>query len=279
MVKKIKKRTQRNDELENAEALDLEVADEPETGIRAELEALAEDGFTARTVKGLQWLIDNRVPVIVLLAAVLVGLIGTSVYQRWAREKAETAAAAFRAASEAYLKVNGTGAPGASALEGDERKAQLEKARDAFAAARNQHRGSQVALLSQLGEASALYDLGDFDGALNAYNAVLEAPDLDVFTRAVALQGKAAALESKGSAGEAQKAWKALEALDAKAYGMVAGLQIGRILEASGKKAEARAHYEGMQKAHADALKSFSNAQTKRQIERRLEQLGSASGS
>lgn len=273
MVKRIRKRSSKESEA----PADVEGQTEEElqrSGLRAELEALASDEFTAKTVKGLGWLLDNRVLVLGVLASVLVGLIGVSVYQRVTRSGAEEASASFQAASDVYLKAHGkTGDPTEKPLEGEARTGQLERARDAFVAARNKHGDSQVSALARLGEAGANYDLGKYEAALKAYNAVLAVPELDPFARAIALQGKAAAAESSGDVEGALKTWRSVEGLDAKAYGVLAGLQIGRLLEAQGKKAEAKAHYEALKKTHEETLKSIANSRTRADIDRRIERL------
>jgi len=200
------------------------------------------------------------------------------VYQRMSRTGAEEASAAFQSANEIYLKAHGrTGDPADKALEGEARTGQIERARDAFVAARNRHGDSPVAALARLGEAGANYDLGKYEAALKAYAAVLASPEIDPFARAVALQGKAAALESSGDDEGALKSWRSLEALDKKAYGVLSGLQVGRILEAQGKRAEAKTHYEALQKSHEEALKSLAHSRTRADIERRIERLGGPS--
>ena len=277
MVKKIKRRKTRTDVEGEAEQVP-EDGVPSRGGLRADLDALADDEFTAKTVKGFQWLLDHRTPVLVVLGALLVGLISVSVYQRQTQSGAEEASAGFQSANDTYLKVNGEpGEPTAKPLKGEARTGQLERARDAFVAARNQHRGNAVALLAQMGEASAHFDLRDYDKALTAYNAVLSSTELEPFARAIALEGKAAALESKGALDDAIQAWRAMEALDKKAYGLFAGVRIGRILEAQKKTKEALAHYQGLQKAHAAVLKAFANARAKSEIERRIQVLGDPS--
>ncbi len=247
-------------------------------GLRAELDALADDEFTQKTVKGFQWLLDNRVMVLAVLGSALVGLISLSVYQRVSRTGAEEASAALQAATDVYLKAHGqTGDPADKPLEGEARTGQLERSRDAFVAARNRHGDSAISALARLGEASANYDLGQHEAALKAYNAVLATPELDPFARAIALQGKAATLESSGKAEGAMKAWRSIEALDKQAYGVLAGLQVGRLLEAEGKSAEAIKHYEALKKTHEKALKSIANSRTRADIDRRIERLGGPS--
>jgi hypothetical protein len=93
-------------------------------------------------------------------------------------------------------------------------------------------------------------------------------------TKSIALQGKAAALESTGDTDGAIAAWKAMGDLNTEAFGLMAGLQQGRILEAAGSGDAARALYKALDKEHAEALKDLSNREFRANLDRRLARLG-----
>ena len=131
--------------------------------------------------------------------------------------------------------------------------------------------------LATLGQAGAQVDLGKPKDAVALYDAVLADATTERLARATALQGKATALEAAGDAAAARAAWGELGALDPQAYGLMAGLQAGRLLEKMGKTAEARSHYEKLQKDFDAALGEFAGRAYKAEIERRLGQLGDAS--
>ena len=102
------------------------------------------------------------------------------------------------------------------------------------------------------------------------YDDFLGRPDTDAFARSLALQGKAAAQEQKGDIAGALETWKAVEGLDRAQYGLLSGVQVGRLLEGQGKGAEARTHYERLQKDFSAALDEMANRPLKVEIERRI---------
>ncbi len=281
MVKRIRKRIPKASEAPTPEEAEAEAAAEEAAasgGLRAELAHLSDDEFTARTAQGLQWLLDNGKLVGAVVGAALVAMIAVYVMQRQKTAAAEEAAAAFNEASETYLTAYGwTSVPGETkTLTPEEKKAQIEKAQRRFADTETAFAERPVSILAAMGKAGAAFDLGKVDEALAGYDKILARTDLDPFARVIALQGRAAALESNEKLGDAIEAWRKVESLDAKAYGLMANLNVGRLLVASGKKGEAKALYEKLKKEHAEELGKFANRQAKTDIEKRLAALGDA---
>ncbi len=288
MVKRIKKRiAKQDDELEAGEGtgeapIDAEDA-LPAGDLRAELQSLAEDDFTRKVAGGFQWIIDQRTLLIGAGAVVAIGAIAYALMNRTQESATQEAAAAFYDAARTYIDAQGGDeavAPGvapAPTLSPDERAKRVAKAEAGFASAKQAYADKKIAVLATLGQAGAQVDLGKPKDAVALYDAVLADASTERLVRATALQGKAAALEAAGDPGAARAAWSELGALDSEAYGLMAGLQAGRLLEKAGKAAEAKAHYEKLQKDFEAALSEFAGRAYKAEIERRLGQLGDAS--
>ncbi|MCA9537547.1 MAG: tetratricopeptide repeat protein [Myxococcales bacterium] len=283
VVKRIKKRIPKADELENeGGAVNAGAEDGEAPDLQAEIRAMGEDDFTRRVAGGFGWMVANRTLFIGLAVAGLIAVGAIYLMQNQKASEAGEAAAAFQAAADAYREaIEPPAAPEAAegeapAVDPAEARARLEKAQQGFARTREVYSDRALASLAALGDAGAKFDLGDLDGAIAAYDAALAAPNLDSFSRAIALQGKAAALEGKGDQAGAIATWHTLESLDQKAFGLIAGVQIGRLLEATGKDDDARQLYKRLQADHADALNELSNRTTKADLERRLARLGDA---
>lgn len=288
MVKRIKKRIpKQDDELETGEGTGdapAELDDAPPPGdLRAELQSLAEDDFTRKVAGGFQWMMDRRNLLIGVAAVAVVGVVAYAMMNRTQQSATQEAAAAFYDAARTYIDAQGgeeATAPGLAptpALSPEERTKRVTKAAAGFAATKQAYGDKKIAVLATLGEAGAQVDLGKPKDAVALYDAVLADAATERLARATALQGKATALEAAGDPGAAQAAWGELGALDPQAYGLMAGLQAGRLLEKAGKAAEARAHYEKLQKDFEAALSEFAGRAYKAEIERRLGQLGDAS--
>lgn len=281
MVKRIKKRVVRNEDTPETEApTGDDLPDLPEeAGIRAELDALAQDDFTRQVAGGFAWVIDNRGLMLAGVALAAAAAIAIFVFQNSRQASIEEAAAAFIDAAETYQETVERPAPGSEAkpLTDAEKKTRVEKAQQAFARVQGAYGDSPVSALAALGEANAQLDLGDADGALALFDKALARPELEPLAKAVALQGKAAALESKGDVAGALEAWRAVEGIDKKALGLMAGMQMGRLLESSGKADEARQLYERLQTDYQADLAQLANRALKADLERRLAQLGKPS--
>lgn len=273
MVKRIKKRIDKI-EPDEVDAAELAEAEAPAGGLAAELAAADDDQFTRKTASVFKWFIDRRGP---LIAVGVVAIIGVAIYVYMDRKKAagsEEATASFMVGADAYQKyVEGVFAADSEGAPAD-LPAQLEKSAAAFAATKATYKDSGLAELAGVGHAGAQLDLGKYDEALAGYDAVLADTGLDPLLKAIALQGKAAALDSKGDHAGAIAAWQALEGLNRDVYGLTANLEIARLQEASGKSAAARTTYEKIKKDYEKALESFTNRSFKSDIERGLARLG-----
>lgn len=277
MVKRIKKR------IEKVEA-EAEPTDGPSPedlaggGLSAELAAADDDEFTRKTATLLQWVVDNRGMLIALAVLAVVGISAFAFMDRSKAAGSEEATAAFMAGADAYQEyVEGVLGQGVEAAPAEDLEARLGKAASAFQSTQTTYKDSPLAQLATIGLAGTHLDQGKAEDAAAGYEKVLADAQLDPMLKAIALQGKAASLESKGDKAGAIAAWQALEAVNAEIYGLTAGLEVARLQEALGKKAEARATYEKLQKDYAEALESFANRSYKGDIERGLARLGPAS--
>ncbi|MBU0550500.1 tetratricopeptide repeat protein [Myxococcota bacterium] len=272
MVKRIKKRIPKKEEPEQTiEPGEGEEAPQEDAGLRAELSTIADDGFTEKTAKFFQWLLDNRLPVLGTIGLLAVLLIGVAVYQRMEREAREAASASFSVAHKAYQE--------ASAVEGkpgDEHAALLNKARDAFEATIKDHSDQPITAVAALGLAGAEMDLGNHKKAITFYDKALQA-DLDTFTRVIALQGKATAQEDSGDLAGAMLTWQTVGNVDSALYGLDAALQVGRLLEANKKTAEALTHYQKTLQDNAARFEGVAHRMIKHELEQRIARLGGAS--
>lgn len=250
----------------------------PANTFRAEIESLAEDDFTRTVAGGVGWVAENRTLIIGGIGLAIAAVAVILVMQGQKTSGLEEAATAFNDAAETYVEAVRPPAPNSDtpALTDDERKARIEKAAGAFERSRTTYADQPIVGIAALGEANSKLALGDVDGALSLYEESLKA-ELPPFSRAVALQGKAAALETKGDRQGAMDTWKAVEGVDSAAFGLMAGMQMGRLLEADGKAGDARALYERLLTDHADVLEQLANRTVKADIDRRLALLGKSS--
>lgn len=287
MVKRIKKRIAKADDPnatddELGEGTDL--SDEATVDLREELASLAGDDFTRRIAGGFQWVLDNQRMLIAAAAVVIVGLVGYTLMQRSSKAATAEASGSFQQAADTYMEayeIDEAGAQRGQAptpkLDAKERKARIEKARQGFAATQTAFAKDRIANLAALGLAGAELDLGKSAEAVKLYEQVAGNPALDPFARAVALQGKAVALENKGDKKGAIDAWNAVADLDKASFGLLAGVQVGRLLTVSGDKAGAKKQYESLKKEYGAELDGLSGRQFKAEIDRRLAELGEAS--
>ena len=163
--------------------------------------------------------------------------------------------------------------------QGSKVKAALEKAAQDFEQTATSYSASPVATLAQIGRASTKYDQGDTDSAAAAYSDVANSPTLLQAPKVVALEGLASALENKGDTEGALKAWETIGALNKESFGLMAGLQRGRILAAAGRKDDAISLYRTLETEHKATLASLENAAKKEQLARRLKELEASKAS
>ncbi|MCA9546776.1 MAG: tetratricopeptide repeat protein [Myxococcales bacterium] len=283
MVKRIKKR------IPKAEEPELELEDgagEPGTGEPAaiefeaepqslgeQIEAMAEDEFTEKTAGLFKWIIENG-KVLAAVGIIAVGAgIAYNVMQSSGHSKNAEASAAFFGAAEAQAKASPIAA--GEAPSADERKAQLEKARQLYQSTQTSYSDRKVAALAGFGLAGVQAGLGDQDAALKGFDAFLGQAEVDPFAKIVAMQAKATAQENKKDFAGAIATWEAVKAADAKAYGLLAGLEIGRLQEQQSKPDAARKTYEALKKDHAEELEGMAGRAYKAELDKRLGRLGS----
>jgi predicted negative regulator of RcsB-dependent stress response len=275
VVKRIRKRVVKKDlEAASADGVDPENAS---TGLRAELAAMGEDGFTRKIAGAMGWVMDNRGMLVVGTALTVIAVTAVYVLNSQERAKSAESAGSFHLAASGYTDVllPPPAKPGEEKPDDAQaRQSKIDKARRNFEQTRKTYGADPVAALAELGEAGAHVDLGKHAEALKLYDAVLGRPNLEPMAKFMALQGKAAALETTGDTDGAIALWKTMGDLNTEAFGVMAGLQQGRILEATGRADAARTLYIALDKEHAEALKDLSNREFRANLDRRLARLG-----
>lgn len=210
---------------------------------RERAESGIQDEFQAKGFELVEWMQDNSQVVLGLIAAVIVsGAIFGGVALMQSGEDLE--------ASEAYVKALRVyeGSDAADDLAQDaapkDEKARSEESRKLFEAVAKDHAGSDVSTYAQLYVAKTSMKLGDFDRAVTAYRAYLDALDKNDEMRFAGLDGMAAALEAKG---EGEKAASALEewlTLRQPVAVDVALFRLAQIYAAQGNQDKAKANLE-----------------------------------
>ena len=290
VVKRIKKRIPKADgaETDGEEFAEEAEDDAPRESAAETLEHLSDklgevdqDEFVDHGAKALEWVVKHRVKLVgVFVFAVATATVAHFVMKS-RRGAVEAKASGFFDGTKPLVEarnllpqfvVGATEKP-KDPLSADERKKRLEEAAAAFSKARDANGGQPLAQISGLGLAGARFELGKFDDALKLYDEVAGDEKLDPVARAMALQGRATTLEALSKPADAIETWKRFETLNPKSYGLTAGMQIGRLLESQGKAADAKTHYERVQKDNAKALEHMANSDVKRELERRLGRL------
>lgn len=274
LVKRIKKRIPKVESTaEDNQQLDAEEKDEESEGsVHPALEGVGNDDFTQSVAKAFQWLIFHKWPIIIGCAALLIAILVVNQMQI-ARDKARVEAtnvvlSAVKDYKKALLPEGEDAAAKATA-----RQAALETAKASFAKAEADTKEMTVSSLAMLGSAGVAFDLGDYDGAIAKYDALLARNGLDPLARGVALQGKATALDAKGDLDQASTTWRALKDLDAHAFGLISDVQVARLLERQAKQKDARIQYEQIQKDYAKELSAGMYIALKADIAKHLAQL------
>ena len=300
MVKRIKKRIPREDgeivevEVEEAEdaptgaptveelGIDPNARRESDVPDNDKLGEVPEDRFTVLTARVVTWVLAKRLVILGALVLVFAGLMVANFVLKNLQKKRETAASVFFEAHAAQresrdvrppLLMLGQDADDKKELTAEERKARLEKARDTYQSVRTEHAGQPLGRTASLGLAATQLELGKTEDALKLYDELLADPALDPLSRALALQAKAVGLESLGKASDAIATWKLVEQANPKTYGLLAGINVGRLLEQDGKTAEAKTHLEKVKLDQAKALEFMGSAPFKRELEARLARL------
>lgn len=130
--------------------------------------------------------------------------------------------------------------------------AKQEALAKALSDVREQHKGKPAATLAALSLADARFKLGKPDEALALYDEFLGKVDGKDPLRALALEGRAMALEAKNDLPGALAAYEKL-ATDLPAFADRALYGKARIFEAQQKWDDARAAYEALKKDHVES--------------------------
>lgn len=230
---------------------------------------VAEDEFGRATARGIQWIVEHST---LMIGAAVVGVVAAGAIWYSQRSDLEARAAV---SSTFYSATDSFSEAAAPAEEGKkvDRAALLQSAKTGFEQLKTEGQGTGLATLAELGLAGTALQQDKPADAIKGYEQVITGAD-DPVIKAVSIHGQAVAHEDAGNMDEAIKSWEALVALDGDTFGLMGGLQIGRLMEKAGKGAEAKAYYEKLQKDHAEALDSPMSRQTKAELERRLARLG-----
>ncbi|MFN3196998.1 MAG: YfgM family protein [Bradymonadia bacterium] len=229
---------------------------------------IAEDDFGRATARGLQWLVERKGLVIGVALAALGASIGVWYSNSSSAAEKATTAKSFFSGTESFTEAN---AP-ADKDKPVDTAALVESARADFDRLKKAGQGTPLAQLADLGLAGAAFKQGKTKDAVDGYASVASGSK-DPMLKAVAIHGRAVAWEDAKNYGEAVKAWQTLAEVDKPAFGLLSGIQVGRLLEAEGKSAEAKTHYETMQKDFAEDLEKPANRSVKADIERRIARL------
>ncbi len=206
---------------------------------------MVDDAFARAVSSSGKWLKNNAILVQGLVVVLVLGGIGSIVYY-WRGAVATEKSSSMLMAG--VMADSGVVDPDAKAPEADDRdvvfKTPEARAGSAIAGYRQviqQAPGSAAAILARLGEAGILLDQQKWDAAANAYREVkqskLAAADVDV--RGRAMEGVGLALEGKGDADAAVKAFAEMESAQVKGFIELSQYHQARLLAKKGEKEKA----------------------------------------
>lgn len=254
MTKKIKVKKPQVEPEEAQQSAEEKLAEQ------AREEAGIQDEFQAKGFELVEWMQDHSQVVLALIGVVVLAgaVLGGSALMQEGRD--EAASAAYARALEAFEAPLGDASEGddAAALRFVDAKARATEARMRFQTVVREHDDSDVASLAQLYVARTSVQLGEFAAAVDAYEAFLrQASDNDPM-RGIAVDGLAAALESKGDVDAAiarTEAW----ASSPKAVAIEnARLRLGRLYAAKGDTAKAKEQLERLKSDFPDSTLTSS---------------------
>ncbi|MBN2341047.1 MAG: hypothetical protein JXX29_15330 [Deltaproteobacteria bacterium] len=200
----------------------------------------SKDEFVQKSMSFLDWVVERRKQVGLLLGTVLVVWVGVIVYNHVTEQKIQDASAVLSEGLEATI------APIAGAdvtdAQGEEltyasREARAKEAVSRLDKAIKETQGTPVASVAKLAKAAALVDEGKLDEGIALYKQCLNDKSLEVFKESI-LAALAAALESKGNDEEAQKTYQQLAESSTGRIAMWARLGIASILHRRGEELE-----------------------------------------
>lgn len=249
MTKKIKVKKPR---VETEEAQQLA---EEKLAEQAREEAGIQDEFQAKGFELVEWMQDHSGAVLGLIGAVVFAgaVLGVSALMQEGRDDA--ASAAYARALEAFEAPLGEATEGedTSAVRFSDARARATEARTRFQGVIAEHDASDVADLARLYVARTSAQLGEFDAAVEAYEAFLRDLPANDPLRGIALDGLSAALESRGDVDGAiarSEAWVGTQGAVAIEN---ARLRLGRLYAARGDSARAKEQLERLKADFPDS--------------------------
>jgi tetratricopeptide (TPR) repeat protein len=212
-------------------------------GAAEPIEALKESAIGQAAAKAGRWAQSNRPLAYGIAAALAIALLGGLGWSWWQAIEAERAGAALAEAvriANAEVRAQGDQRPdGDDAPSFETPQARAEAALDAFRRVVTEHGGTEAARWAQLGAARALFDLGRFDDAREAYEVALRHSGRDPMIAWRALEGIGFTYEAEGELQAAIERYEELRRIDDGAYAVAADYHIARLRMAMGQRLEA----------------------------------------
>ena len=152
----------------------------------------------------------------------------------------------------------------------------LKKASAAFAKVKSDL-GGQGAILAELGEASAQFDLAstaeEYKKVGTLFQTLAQNKAAEQFTRAIAYQNAAVSFEQANDLDTALQAWVALNQLNVKIYGLFAQTNQARLFARKSEVQKAKDLYTRIQETYKSDLQKGENQALKNQIKIALARL------
>lgn len=228
------------------------------------VEALKETPLGQAASKATDWAQANRPLAMGVFAAIVLAAAGWVGYAWWQSSQNEAAGAlledAVRIATAEIVDEDDPPAASAGEDDADEaptftsRQARSEAALEAYRRVLSQYAGSEAARWARLGEARALFDLGQYDEARDAYEGALREAGGEPMVAWRALEGIGFTYEVARDWDEAIEKYEELRSIDDGAYQAVAEYHIARMRIAKGETVQATsALRELVQQLRSDA--------------------------
>jgi predicted negative regulator of RcsB-dependent stress response len=224
------------------------------------------DKFQVAATQAAGWAAGHRRQIVGAVVAVVAVIAIVFAVVAWRTSRATKAGGLlYRTLVAASGEVSSIPLPGVPGplykTDAERQQAVVEAARRV----REQYGSSAAAETAALAEGDARFHLGEWDAALAAYRAFLDAAPSDDSLRFAALEGVARVHEAKGELGEAATAWEKVGEL--KVHADRAALERARVLAKAGKVDEAK-------KLLASFPETFKESPLKAEAEQRLARLG-----
>jgi hypothetical protein len=208
--------------------------------------ALKESAVGQAAARATDWAKTNQALTLGVLGALVLGLVGFLGYRYWQGSKAEAAGVALAAAVEiANAEIVGAGETAPTDETGDDEptfptvEERSQAALEAYRRVVTEHGGTDAARWARLGEARALYDLGQLEEARSVYETALDESGRDPLMAWRALEGIGFTYEVGEQWDEAIAKYEELRAISDNQFQSVADYHIARMRIAKGETAEA----------------------------------------